>query len=154
MLRLSVIIRIRRFLDRYPEKQRQVLKCAKPVIPRANNAIFRETSETGPDVMLDYIDTIPDPNRPPDEHGHMASAEGDSGNPVWREGRNGKAELVGIWHGGLNPGNKPRGWYTNDEEAKSEYKKSYQCKDLVTKITRKMLKWIEEWTRRIKTGEN
>ena len=148
------MIIIGRFLDRYPENQRQVLKCATPVIPRANNAIFRETSETGTGVMLDYIETKPDPNRPPNEHGHMASAEGDSGNPVWIKDRDGTAELVGIWHGGYKPLNKPLGWYTNDEEAKSEYENSWQCKNLVTKITRKMLKWIEEWTRRIKTGEN
>ena len=64
------------------------------MIPRANNAIFLEIEGS---EKLDYINSIPDPNRPDDEYGHIQAHSGDSGGPLWRECENGKAQLIAIW---------------------------------------------------------
>ena len=67
------------------------------MIPRANNAIFRE-NPSYPEI-LEYSTSFLDPNRPSDEQGHIHLSPIDSGSPLWKECSNGNAELVAIHNG-------------------------------------------------------
>ena len=78
-------------LEHYSKKQKQVLKCVTPVIPRAKNAIFREIEGS---EELHFIRLRRDPKRPDDEYGHISIYFQDSGGHLWRECKNGKNSAI------------------------------------------------------------
>ena len=127
-------------LELYSDKDLEVYKCIKPVVPRAKNAVFKEsTTVTG---QFDFLDYENDTKRPEDETGYVATAGGDSGSPYWiTEPVNGeiKATLVAVnsW-GSLE--------FLGNEEAKSAYLNNpyYQCSIGATKITDDIRLWIDE----------
>ena len=117
-----------------------VFKCTKPVLPRAGNAIFRETNRQGD---LEYVDLINDPIRPVDERGHVSIGPGDSGMPLWRSLPGGNAELVGIWSGGVAAGlDEPRGSYGRNQDDFNRIDHIFQCTNVATKITQEIKSWI------------
>ena len=128
--------------DLFSTTLQRVFKCVKPIIPRANNAVFLETSAYP--VILEYVTSIPDPNRPNDEHGHIAISTGDSGAPLWRECNNGKAELVAIHKGSINNKYSPSGQYMHDDEHLASLGLTFQCRNYVTKLTKDMVQWMTD----------
>ena len=129
-------------IDLFSTSLKHVFKCVKPIIPRANNAIFLETSAHP--VILEYIKLIPDPNRPNDEHGHIALFGGDSGAPLWRECNNGKAELRAIYKGHNNNKKFPTGRYRHNDEYIASVGLTVQCVNYATKLTKDMVQWITD----------
>ena len=108
------------------------------MIPRANNAIFLEIEGS---EKLDYINSIPDPNRPDDEYGHIQAHSGDSGGPLWRECENGKAQLIAIWRSNWPRDETfPIGAYSSTD---SEQYYTTKCASIATRITRQMVEWFE-----------
>ena len=124
-------------LEHYSKKQKQVLKCVTPVIPRAKNAIFREIEGS---EELHFIRLRRDPKRPDDEYGHISIQSGDSGGPLWRECKDGKAELIAVWLG-TRPrhASVPLGAYSS-----SQYEQDLitKCANFATRITRQMVEWF------------
>ena len=117
-----------------------VFKCTKPVLPRAYNAIFRETNRQG-DLEFDELHN--DPNRPPNERGHVSVGPGDSGMPLWRSLPGGNAELLGIWSGGVPAGaGEPYGSYGRDQDDFNRAFHSFSCTNVATKITQEIKNWI------------
>ena len=58
----------------------RAFKCISPVLPKAKNAVFREKNVNG---FLEYLHDIYDAARPDSESGHIRTARGDSGSPLW-----------------------------------------------------------------------
>ena len=116
-----------------------MFKCVKPIIPRANNAVFRENHEH-PEI-LEYIKSFRDPNRPPGEHGHIQLTLGDSGAPYWKECSNGNAELVAIHSGSIT---NIRGQYKSNDEYLASTGNTYQCINYATKMTKEIVQWIKD----------
>ena len=114
------------------------------MLPRAYNAIFRETNIQGD---LEFVELHNDPNRPPDERGHVATGPGDSGMPLWRKLPDGNTELVGIWSGGVaagagQPDGEPYGSYGRDQDDRNRRFYIFSCTNIVTKITQEIKNWI------------
>ena len=110
-------------------------KCISPVLPRATNAVFRETNNNG---FLEYLHDVYDAPRPDRESGHIRTAPGDSGSPLWMtETVKGKEinRIVGIVYGELSPAGLPLNiGYTDDP--------LYKCVGLVSKITKEIMEWV------------
>ena len=123
----------------YPEQQKEIRKCVASVIPRANNAIFREIE--GSEELHHLPPLIPDPNRPGDEYGHIKAHSGDSGGPLWRECKNGKAELIAIWQSNFRRDETVL--YGAYSSTKSEQPYTTKCASVATKITRQMVEWLK-----------
>ena len=110
------------------------------MLPRAYNAIFRETNIQGD---LEFVELHNDPNRPPDERGHVATGPGDSGMPLWRKLPDGNTELVGIWSGGVPAGlDEPLGSYGRNQDDFNRISHIFQCTNVATKITQEIKSWI------------
>ena len=126
--------------NRFNPVQLNTFKCMKPVIPRANNAIFRTVAGSN---NLEFNRTMRDGDRPGNEHGHVSSGAGDSGGPYWKANRNGYPELVAIHHGSTNPPLEPLGYYASDWEDRTYHGGyHYQCSSVGTKITPAILEWV------------
>ena len=114
----------------------------KPVIPRANNAVFRTVAGSN-NLLPSPRFTMRDGDRPRYEHGHVSAGAGDSGGPYWKTNRNGIPELVAIHHGGSRPPGEPLGYYAADWEDRTNHGGyHYQCSSVATKITPEILQWV------------
>ena len=110
-------------------------KCISPVLPRATNAVFRETNNNG---FLEYLHDVYDAPRPDRESGHIRTNPGDSGSPLWMtETVKGKEinRIVGIVYGELIPAGLPLNIGYTDEPL-------YKCVGLVSKITKEIMEWV------------
>ena len=128
------------FLELYSVQDRLVFKCVKPVIPRAKNAIFNEVDNTG---HLVYSNIEQDPKRPDYEQGHVQSAPGDSGSPLWKESdfsaTQKRATLVAVQHAIIRNLRTSGGSSTASSYLNDPY---LQCRNFVTKITHQMKQWF------------
>ena len=114
------------------------------MLPRAYNAIFRETNIQGD---LEFDELYNDPNRPDNERGHVSTGAGDSGMPLWRKLPDGNAELVGLVQGIVSPGGgqpdeEPDGSYGRDQDDRNRRFYIFSCTNIVTKITQEIKNWI------------
>ena len=97
------------------------------------NAIFIEINKVGD---LKYHEQVKDPKRPDDEHGYVTPAFGDSGSPYWIEDDTDTSTLIAIHRGSVSRKDKSRAFYDNDQ--------LWQCRIIVTKVTKEMVDWIRE----------
>ena len=112
------------------------------MIPRANNAIFRE-NPSYPEI-LEYSTSFLDPNRPSDEQGHIHLSPIDSGSPLWKECSNGNAELVAIHNGHIENKAFSLGQYKSDDEYLASIGYTLQCVNYVTKMTKDIVQWMKD----------
>ena len=106
-------------------------------MPRAKNAIFSETDNTG---YLVYLNMEQDPKRPAYEQGHLVTGHGDSGMPFWVEldysPTQKRSIMVAVAHSGAQYSGKTVSSYTNDPRE--------QCRDVATKITKDAIMWFRK----------
>ena len=112
------------------------IKCIQSTLPRAENAIFAESSEGNLFYRRIEYDFERELNN---ESGHIVTRPGDSGSPLWTTqevGNEKRAALVAVVLGGTR---------SNNDHVFGEYLKDpkEQCRNYAIKITRDMRDWLD-----------
>ena len=108
-------------------------KCIQSIIPRARNAVFKETNDQGD---LEYENENFDAPRPNDEFGQIGITTGDSGSPfTYKE--NGVYYLIAIQSSVINTIDLPPGYHTNNPVKR--------CAGIATKVTDDIIRWARQF---------
>ena len=118
--------------EKFAEKLRKHYRCLKPILPRANIAIFKEDKAGA----LSFQNWDQEQQRPPNELGYLGSSLGDSGSSYVKLTKDSKGDernvMIAIHGSGLpHP--------TNTEYSDDPFN---ACRLRATKISSDVLGWI------------